>query len=107
MIANVTTWAILGTLIVAAFGYIAVMLFRDIREPRDLLVDHTPHHAAARMYQHGPVIYTHSAPARPFTPEQAHEAMQQHRECDHCPRRHAARDALIEAGHITPDSHRS
>ena len=105
------TWVALVALIVGAFGCIARMVIRDVCEPRDLpiYVAHKPHPAAKRMYQpRWPVIYTHAAPGRPLTLEQAHEDMQQHRDCDpeSCPRRQAALTTLIDAGHITPDSHR-
>ncbi len=41
----------------------------------------------------------HTAPERPFTVAQAHDAMQVHRECSaiDCPRKEAAQTVLIEA----------
>lgn len=48
---------------------------------------------------------SHRAPTDPFTPEQAHTAMQQHRECatDDCAAKHAALGILIDAGLTVPD----
>ncbi|MBF6175907.1 hypothetical protein IU476_31035 [Nocardia blacklockiae] len=54
------------------------------------------------------VGWTHDAPAEPFTPNQAHKAMQQHRECpvEDCDRKRTAFQTLIEAGRVKPDSGR-
>lgn len=48
---------------------------------------------------------THRAPTDPFTPEQAHTAMQQHLECgtDRCAAKHAALWLLVDAGLTVPD----
>lgn len=55
------------------------------------------------------MAYTHTAPSRPFTVQQAHRAMQQHRNCrrDDCPRKRAAYQTLVDARHIRPDSGRA
>ncbi|MBU3063136.1 hypothetical protein KO481_16570 [Nocardia sp. NEAU-G5] len=47
-------------------------------------------------------VYTHTAPARPLSVEQAHTITQQHRYCDaeECPRKRAAIRVLIEAGRM-------
>ncbi|WP_067891136.1 hypothetical protein [Nocardia vaccinii] len=51
-----------------------------------------------------PTSLVHTAPLEPFTPDQAHQAMQLHIDCDTdaCPRRQAALDTLIQAGHVRP-----
>jgi hypothetical protein len=43
---------------------------------------------------------SHRAPTDPYTPEQAHKAMQWHRECgtDVCAAKHSALGVLIDAG---------
>jgi hypothetical protein len=48
---------------------------------------------------------SHRAPTEPYTPEQAHAVMQQHRECgtDRCDAKHAAFWTLVDAGHAVPD----
>ena len=44
-----------------------------------------------------------------LTPQKAHTIMQMHRTClsDECPRRRAAVQVLVEAGHLIPDSSRA
>ncbi|WP_067664001.1 hypothetical protein [Nocardia miyunensis] len=101
-------WTILIGLTVIGFGVIVVMVIRDVREPRaDLPLElaHTPHPATARMYQPGRhLIWTHTAPPRPFTVEQAHQVMRQHLECApaQCGRKREARRTLTEAGVMKP-----
>jgi hypothetical protein len=55
-----------------------------------------------------PVRSPHEAPERPLSVEEAHRLMQQHRQCraDQCPRKKAARQTLIAAGHMKPDPSR-
>ncbi|MEV2225546.1 hypothetical protein AB0E01_37570 [Nocardia vinacea] len=52
-----------------------------------------------------PKAWTCGPPDQPFTLADAHLAMQLHRDHD-CARKHAAFDALVEAGRIHPDSAR-
>ncbi|WP_328410321.1 hypothetical protein [Nocardia sp. NBC_00403] len=49
---------------------------------------------------------SHRAPSDPYTPEQAHIAMQQHRDCgtDLCAAKHSAFWTLVDAGHAVPDA---
>jgi hypothetical protein len=55
-----------------------------------------------------PTGWPHEAPDRPLTVTEAHQAMQAHRGCraDQCPRKAAARQTLIAAGHMKPDPSR-
>ncbi|MFI6366034.1 hypothetical protein ACIBG0_25135 [Nocardia sp. NPDC050630] len=48
---------------------------------------------------------SHRAPAEGYTTEQAHKAMQRHRECatDMCPAKHSAFWTLVDAGRAVPD----
>jgi hypothetical protein len=48
---------------------------------------------------------SHRAPTDPYTPEQAHKAMQWHRECgtDICAAKHSALYTLVDAGLTVPD----
>ncbi|UGT69182.1 hypothetical protein LTT66_02925 [Nocardia gipuzkoensis] len=50
----------------------------------------------------------HQAPSKPFTVGRAHEVMQTHVACraKHCARKAAARQVLIEAGRMVPDTSR-
>ena len=54
------------------------------------------------------LVWTHDAPARPFTAAQAHRVMQAHRTCrrQECPRKRAAYRTLVRAGRLHPDSGR-
>jgi hypothetical protein len=56
-----------------------------------------------------PVGSPHEAPECPLSIDEAHRLMQQHRQCraDQCPRKNAARQTLIEAGHMRPDPYRN
>ncbi len=49
-------------------------------------------------------VWFHSAPPRPFPPDEAQRVMQDHRACDaaDCPRKLAAVDALIRSGRMKP-----
>lgn len=55
-----------------------------------------------------PYSWTHDAPDRPFTADEAHREMQVHRSCrlDGCDRKAVAFQTLIEAGRVTPDTSR-
>ncbi|MGW6423027.1 hypothetical protein ACWF82_10160 [Nocardia sp. NPDC055053] len=55
-----------------------------------------------------PYSWTHDAPDRPFTADEAHREMQVHRNCrlDGCVRKAVAFRTLIDAGRVTPDSSR-
>ncbi|WP_330228666.1 hypothetical protein OHA40_21410 [Nocardia sp. NBC_00508] len=55
-----------------------------------------------------PQGWAHEAPDLPFSVPQAHATMQRHRECQvqDCPRKAAARQTLIEAGRMKPDTSR-
>lgn len=102
-------WTILIGLILIVFGVIGVMLVRDVREPRDVPINvaHNPHPAATRMYEPAwHLVWTHNAPPRPFTVEQAHPVMRQHLECDlaKCGRKREARRTLVEAGVMKPST---
>ncbi|MEU4345666.1 hypothetical protein AB0H00_31185 [Nocardia sp. NPDC023852] len=48
---------------------------------------------------------SHREPDQPFTIEQAHHAMQSHRQCraNTCPRKQAAFRTLVAAGRVVPD----
>ncbi|GAA5060848.1 hypothetical protein [Nocardia callitridis] len=50
----------------------------------------------------------HSAPANPYTVEQAHRVMRQYIACQRgdCARKQVAWDVLVEAGRIVPDAGR-
>ncbi|MGK8501520.1 hypothetical protein [Nocardia asiatica] len=52
--------------------------------------------------------WPHEAPDHPLGIPEAHQIMQQHRACraDQCPRKAAARQTLIEAGRMKPDTSR-
>jgi hypothetical protein len=56
-----------------------------------------------------PVSSPHAAPERPLSVDEAHREMQRHRECraDQCQRKAAARQTLITAGHMKPDTSRA
>lgn len=47
--------------------------------------------------------WTHTAPEQPFSVDEAHHEMQQHRDCllDNCNRKSAAFNVLVEAGRAT------
>jgi hypothetical protein len=55
-----------------------------------------------------PTGWPHEAPDNPLSVPEAHRIMQQHRMCraDQCPRKAAARQALIDAGRMKPDTSR-
>lgn len=55
------------------------------------------------------LVWTHAAPARPFTAAQTHRVMQAHRACrrEECPRKRAAYRTLVEAKRLRPDSGRT
>ncbi|MEV6559589.1 hypothetical protein AB0M22_27985 [Nocardia sp. NPDC051756] len=59
----------------------------------------------AEMWPEG---WPHEAPEQPLSVSEAHWTMQRHCECraDECPRKAAARQALIEAGRMRPDAAR-
>ncbi|WP_330228211.1 hypothetical protein OHA40_18715 [Nocardia sp. NBC_00508] len=61
--------------------------------------------ADARLW---PIGWPHEAPDHPLSVSEAHWTMQRHRGChvDECPRKAAARQALIDAGRIVPDTSR-
>ncbi|WP_067467336.1 hypothetical protein [Nocardia amamiensis] len=61
--------------------------------------------ADARLW---PIGWPHEAPDQPLSVSEAHWTMQRHRGCraDECPRKAAARQALIDAGRIVPDTSR-
>ncbi|MEV6319774.1 hypothetical protein AB0M45_01070 [Nocardia sp. NPDC051787] len=50
----------------------------------------------------------HAAPEYPLSASEAHWTMQRHRGChaDQCPRKAAARQTLIDAGRMKPDTSR-
>ncbi|MEV6138198.1 hypothetical protein AB0L63_19465 [Nocardia sp. NPDC051990] len=52
-----------------------------------------------------PFNLSHREPDEPFTVEQAHRAMQWHRQCraDSCPCKRTAFQALVAAGRVVPD----
>ncbi|GAB2690376.1 hypothetical protein GCM10027089_09860 [Nocardia thraciensis] len=55
------------------------------------------------------LVWTHTAPARPFTITQAHRVMQLHKACrrEDCPRKRAAYQTLLDARRLKPDSGRT
>ncbi|MEU2035565.1 hypothetical protein [Nocardia amamiensis] len=55
-----------------------------------------------------PQGWPHEAPDHPLSVPEAHATMQRHRECrvQDCPRKAAARQTLIEAGRMRPDTSR-
>ncbi|GAA5077377.1 hypothetical protein GCM10023319_14630 [Nocardia iowensis] len=55
-----------------------------------------------------PHRWPHAAPEYPLSVSEAHRIMQQHRGCrvSDCPRKAAARQALIDAGRMRPDPSR-
>ncbi|MGQ4597071.1 hypothetical protein [Nocardia sp. R6R-6] len=57
---------------------------------------------------HQPTGWPHEAPEHPLSVPEAHATMQRHRGCraDGCPRKAAARQALIDAGRMVPDASR-
>lgn len=61
--------------------------------------------STAALWPHG---WPHEAPDYEMGALEAHQTMQRHRECrtDHCPRKAAARQALIDAGRMRPDTGR-
>ncbi|MFJ1460834.1 hypothetical protein [Nocardia sp. N2S4-5] len=89
-------WSVLAGLMVVFAGVVGVMRRVELEdeEPTQTL---------------GFAAYTHTAPGRPFTLQQAHAAMQQHRDCrrEDCPRKRAAYRTLVEARRIRPDSGRT
>ncbi|TLF75401.1 hypothetical protein [Nocardia cyriacigeorgica] len=68
-----------------------------------------PTHRRARPARSAPVFdptaWTCGLPLAPLSLDDAHRAMQHHREHD-CARKHAAFATLVAAGRITPDSRR-
>ncbi|MGO4615293.1 hypothetical protein AB4305_12565 [Nocardia sp. 2YAB30] len=61
--------------------------------------------ANAGLWPHG---WPHEAPDQPLSVSEAHWTMQRHRGCrvQDCPRKAAARQALIAAGRMKPDTSR-
>ncbi|MEU5758587.1 hypothetical protein [Nocardia sp. NPDC047648] len=61
-----------------------------------------------RASQQGLSGWSHVAPQMPLSVEEAHVTMQQHRGCRaaECPRKDAARQTLIKAGRMKPDTSR-
>ncbi len=61
-----------------------------------------------RAGRRGPTGWPHAAPEWPFSAEEAHATMQQHRCCraTECPRKEAARQTLISCGRMKPDTSR-
>ena len=61
--------------------------------------------ADSGLWAHG---WPHEAPDRPLSVDEAHTTMQRHRGCraQDCPRKDAARRALIAAGRMKPDASR-
>ncbi|MER7452068.1 hypothetical protein [Nocardia beijingensis] len=55
-----------------------------------------------------PAGWPHEAPETPLSVTEAHQTMQRHRACraDQCPRKAAARQTLIDAGRMKPDTSR-
>lgn len=55
-----------------------------------------------------PTGWPHEAPEHPLSVPEAHQTMQHHRQCcaDQCPRKAAARQVLIDAGRMRPDTSR-
>ncbi|MFD8244590.1 MULTISPECIES: hypothetical protein [Nocardia] len=55
-----------------------------------------------------PTGWPHEAPEHPLSVPEAHATMQRHRGCraDGCPRKAAARQTLIDAGRMVPDTAR-
>ncbi|WP_067475513.1 hypothetical protein [Nocardia amamiensis] len=55
-----------------------------------------------------PTGWPHEAPDHPLSVSEAHWTMQRHRGCraDQCPRKAAARQTLIDAGRMVPDTSR-
>lgn len=55
-----------------------------------------------------PTGWPHEAPDHPLSVPEAHQTMQGHRQCraDQCPRKAAARQVLIDAGRMKPDTSR-
>lgn len=53
--------------------------------------------------------WPHDKPDHPLSLPEAHQAMQQHRAClrEHCARKQAAWERLVEADHIVPDTGRT
>ncbi|WP_157186419.1 hypothetical protein [Nocardia jiangxiensis] len=90
-------WWILGGLIVV-FGCVVLVFVR--RELDDNEATEEP----TRI-----LVWTHTAPPRPFTVAQAHRVMQLHRAChrDECPRKRTAYRTLVEAQRLRPDSGRT
>src|SRR3981189_2350087 len=55
-----------------------------------------------------PAGWPHEAPEHLLSVPEAHQTMQRHRQCraDQCPRKAAARQVLIDAGRMKPDTSR-
>ncbi|MCC3327392.1 hypothetical protein [Nocardia abscessus] len=55
-----------------------------------------------------PTGWPHEAPENPLSVAEAHWTMQRHKDCrtDLCPRKAAARQTLIDAGRMKPDTSR-
>lgn len=79
---------------------------RSVTEIKQRIEDEPPeatkHGAATGVW---PMSWTHEAPDTPFSVDQAHIVMQQHRLCgaDICARKKSAFRVLIAAGHAVPD----
>jgi hypothetical protein len=84
----------LGATLAAVMGLISYYRLRALT-PMDTLI-------WPRGWPHEPPDHTPSI-------VEAHHIMQRHREClrDECPRKQAAFQALVEAGHIKPDVSRT
>ncbi|WP_067475441.1 hypothetical protein [Nocardia amamiensis] len=79
---------------------------RSVTEIKQRIEDEPPeppkHGAATGVW---PISWTHEAPGTPFSVDEAHVVMQQHRLCgaDICARKKSAFRVLIAAGHAVPD----
>jgi hypothetical protein len=80
--------------------------WRANRRREQLRAEQARRGTEARLW---PGASPHEAPERPLSVDEAHREMQQHRGCrsDQCPRKQAARQTLIDAGHMTPDPSRN
>jgi len=104
-----TMWVLVIGFFLIATTVVGVIIDRDIRYPRPDIVtrrrDRDEH--SDRRYPTVELpparVYTHIAPARPPTVDQAHTITQQHRDCDtaDCPRKMAAIRVLVKAGRMT------
>ncbi|WP_280382739.1 hypothetical protein [Nocardia wallacei] len=106
-----TTWAAVYTAAAVLMAAFVLLVALACLWPADHHDDIHP--LTVRQGAHGrvdaavpqQVLVDCTAPDGPMTVAQAHRDMQLHREC-RCPRQRFARQTLIDAGHLKPDTHR-